>query len=190
MSDLKRYSRSKNGLWIRALLETNEIGVYWHERYEAKGGQVRVIGPDDEVEREVPVQSADIGESWVKAGAIPVGRELLELLSLKSDFELLLTGIMRHVTQLIAQGWGRTPSEVVEWFRDIKSLEFLVVGKYDVHGPCRPPMEGLEGTVMEVSSGKNGLFKAEIVVTEKSRFKVDLDDPKVIGAILIGSSPT
>ena len=65
----------------------------------------------------------------------------------------LQDGLIRHVVCLVALGWGDEPCDVVEWFRDIDTLDFLVEGRYIVSSGCGL-FSGLTGVRIEVVDPK------------------------------------
>lgn len=129
----------------------NEVVVYWQDRYRPdEYGNVLRIGPDNEViEKMRPDRARFKDKAWVEAGRINLCREeVYEMAGLK-DLDRMVMGIMKQVCELIALGWGETPSQVVEWFGEPESGDFLVDSRYMVE-VSRGPFSGMAGNAVRL----------------------------------------
>lgn len=133
-----------------------------------------------------PRHRAEYPPSMQSAGTIPIGAEFLEFAG-EEYFEELVGAVMRHVTNMVAAGYGDTPEEVVEWFSPINELKFLDGSSY-VFVKELPPYEGLMGIKCLAKIDKNGSFKVEAMVSGNV-FDLAIEGRKDLISFIICTKP-
>lgn len=122
------FAKSQKGLWVKAVEDKieNVIRVYWQTRHVLKNKNVYEIGSNGTPNGMLSAQSSMMERSWVECGVIQLDQPcLMQFAKQPAVFIELKQGIMRHVVDLIALGWGETPEEVISWFSDLKSLDWF-----------------------------------------------------------------
>lgn len=188
-TNLSYYEKSEEGLWVKAVLGLNNIDISWQIRHEVVNGKVNIIGAQGEIIESVSQAQADFDELWVSCGSIPIGSDDMIDMCGVSNFDLMLNGLMRHVVRLIVLGWGETPDDVVGWFGDIKSCDFIVSGKYVVGDEPIGMFDGLSGSIVEMDGEFEDCPTGKIVVTDDSSFGFNLGLPSFVGEFLMSTVP-
>ena len=125
------YMKTPNGIWVRAIACTAQgtITLQHQPLLTHALGRTRVASlTSPPIYEPYSPSSERIASPWTVGAAIsmdeaPLAQVLQEAGGNKA--ESLINGIMRHATGLFASGFGEDEQEVMGWFKDPASLEFI-----------------------------------------------------------------
>lgn len=178
---LEHFSRSRMGLWVKGCRSMEEIQLLWQPRTVVQGSRVQTLDANGSVLRDEHVSEVRWGDAWNVAGVIPMDEAFAEW-SGAHAFDACSYGVMRHMVDLCAAGYGETPEEVVSWFRDLGRLEWLIDGALYRVVSGSSPFDGLRGAIGMVRGEDENLF-FDIVVGEGT-YSVSLDSHDLHVAML------
>lgn len=138
------FVKSPQGLWVKAELRGDTIGVFVQERTQVREGRFEKLNPNGDVASSSSIVHMVYDEPYLQCGTIRVENTWLEECSVM-DLDKLIYGVQRHVVRMIAGGWGDTPDEVVTWFNELMEGHFIAPAEYEVVGPEHGIFEGLLG---------------------------------------------
>ena len=179
------YKRSHGGMWVRATRTEESILLEWQIRTVHDAGRVRTLDANGDVVSDVRTPHARWGTTWHLAGSVPLDDAFVEWSGVPL-FDACAAGAMQHMAAALAAGYGETPEEIVSWFSDMASGDWLIEGaQYRIVRDV-PPVEGLVGSVGTLALDADGNPILTLHVGERA-YPVGLEDPATLRAFLCSS---
>jgi len=182
---LDHYVRSPNGMWVRAVRTEEAIRLEWQSRTRQEAGRVRTLDANGNVVDDVPASKAQWGPVWEIAGEVPLGDAFVAWTTVRA-FDACAFGVMRHLVGLLAHGYGETPEDVVGWFQDMGSLQWIVEGvEYRIDRELEP-LVGIVGSRGVIAMNDRPFLY--LTVGERE-YPISLDSVEAQRALLIAAVP-
>jgi len=179
--------RSPGGLWVKTERCMESIALRWQPRIVASAGRVQTFDANGVVMSDVPVSRVKWSDPWVLAGEVPLD-EAFVLWAGVPRFDACAYGTMRHMAGLVACGYGDDPGDVVDWFRDLGELQWLVDGvTYRIVGG--EEFEGLNGSSGEMTFDEDDVPVFQVAVGVDT-YPIRLDSQDMLRAVLCSVFPS
>jgi len=154
-----------------------------------RGSTVFEVDPDGDIERSGHVHGFEWGDPWKIIGEIWLTDEIAKMCS-PVKFGVFSVAMMRHAVNMISEGYGDCPEDVIRWFREpgmgyMEGADFLFErdsGQFEgligqrAHVERRSEKDGTESMVAAIEVGR-------------SRFEIDLSLDEDIVDFIIATSP-
>jgi hypothetical protein len=152
------------------------------------GGKVLTLDVNGRPAQAEPVARERWGDAWSCAGTLPLD-DAFVCWSTVREFDRCAFGVQRHLVGLLAGGYGAEgnddPAAIVDWFRDMASMEWLIDGARYRIDRDHAPLEGLIGSVGTLAW--NDLPTLYLSVAGRE-YPLLIDTPEMQRAILIATT--
>ncbi len=172
------YVKTSLGLWICGDVDLGRgvVSLKWQRRFKVRDGIVSTVDFSGAViGTQLSNSDLDFGDHWVVAGEIDVDGGALRDVPFKFR-SMAMNSISIHMARLTYLGYGKSPSEVVTWFEDMKSLDFVVPGQDYIVENGEGAFRDIEGFLVAPISAEDGKITAKIVSEYGDSDVVELDD--------------
>lgn len=167
-------------MWVKAEVDDAGIHFYWQQRTIAEKGEILVFDWNGEVESRHKYGEFQYGDLYRSFGSILFDASFVE--NWGADYDAAIESICSHVLKLVILGYGDNPEQIVGWFRDMESMEFLVESDYQfVVG--RGSFLGMDGTRVSVS------IDDDIISIHKDGYDYTIDDTNVAKDFVLSTFP-
>jgi hypothetical protein len=143
---------------------------------------VQAVDANGAVLADTTVARARWDAPWTRAGAILLDDAFVEWSGVAA-FDACAHGVMRHMVGLAAAGYGDDVADIVEWFRDLSALEWLIEGaayRLEAH----PLWEGMAGAVGVLWADEDGTGHALDVRVGAESYRIPLHTLDLMRAML------
>ena len=186
---MEHYVRSPNGMWVRAVRTEEAIRLEWQSRTRQDAGRIRTLDANGSVVDDVPASKAQWGPVWESAGEVPLNDAFVSWTTVRA-FDACAFGVMRHLVGLMVGGYHSEerddPEEIVEWFQDMASLQWIAEGaEYRIDREVEP-LVGLVGSHGVLAMNDRPVLY--LTVGERE-YPISLDTPEAVRAFLIAAVP-
>lgn len=143
------YRRSREGVWVRATSCSTDGVIRLQHQPVVKHtmGIVTVLGLRSHREEPFTPSSETLTRPWSEGACLSLDEAPFPDLCLSAGVNRMtgmIQGVLNHASGLFASGYGEDEAEVLSWFKDLRSLEFVESSmKYEVIAG-HPPVNFLE----------------------------------------------
>lgn len=189
------YIKTPNGMWVRASISGEAVVVEAQEMRVKQDGLIASYDPDGfESPKPIPRWQKTPHEApgeleWFEVGRIEIDDRWASLPVDVMDWPKILNGIQRHVTALLAAGWGETMGDLIDWFSDPSEMLILVPDQVYEIVSDHPPLEGLKGMFARVEREDVDESFLCFSLLGLDTSKVTLDNKEWVIAFLIATHP-
>jgi hypothetical protein len=184
----EHYARAPSGMWIRAMRTLEEIRLEWQVRKVVTAGKVLTLDVNGHPAQAEAVARERWGDAWSCAGTLPLDDAFVAWSTVR-EFDRCAYGVQRHLVGLLAGGYGADdnddPAAIVDWFRDMASLSWIIDGARYRIDRDHAPLEGLVGSVGTLAW--NDLPTLYLSVAGRE-YPLLIDTPEMQRAILIATT--
>lgn len=177
------FAQSPSGLWLKAERDETTVSLWWQVRTRlAANGRVQAVDANGAVLADTTVAQARWDAIWTRAGAVLLDDAFVEWSGVAA-FDACAHGVMRHMVGMAAAGYGDDVADIVEWFRDLSSLEWLIEGaayRLEAH----PLWEGLTGAMGILWVNEEETEHALDVRVGSESYRIPLNTPDLMRAML------
>lgn len=184
----EHYARAPSGMWVRATRTLEAIRLEWQARKVVAGGKVQTLDAWDHVAQVQPLDREQWGSCWTCAGELPLDDAFVTWSTVR-EFDRCAYGVMRHLVGLLVGGYGAEedddPAEIVNWFRDLGALAWLIEGARYRLDREHAPLLGLVGSAGTLAWNEHPVLYLTVAERE---YPILLDTPEAQRAILIAAT--
>jgi len=171
---------------VKAERRLDAIALWWQPRTVTSAGRVQTLDADGRVTSDVPLARVKWADPWVSAGEVPLDDAFVEWTGVQR-FDACVYGTMRHLSGLLACGFGDTPEEVVGWFGDMGALQWIVEGVlYRIEGGDE--FDGIDGSVGKMEFDEDNVPVFNVGVGSVT-YPIRLDTGDLLRSVLCSVFP-
>lgn len=162
------------GMWVAAKIEESGIEIYWQRRSIIENGKIFYLDYNGEIDSTVVYANSEDASNMVLAGEIPLSDDIVDMFGDKRLDEII-HAMCVHAVELIINGYGDSPGDVIGWFSDLSEMRFIVDGNYIVKNG-RGVFEGMDSVIFNVvgDESEDNNVNCNATVAETSfEFKID-----------------